>query len=657
MTTKEGMWTAGAPVAPGTRIGRYELLAELGSGGMASVYLARIIGPGTFRKLVALKRIHPHLLERRDVVEMFIDEATLAAQMAHPNICSVIDFGEVEGELFLAMEYLEGAPLSTIIMASVQHLNRAPERWRDYIAFLGWCVVETCKGLQAAHEAVDERGRPLKVVHRDISPDNIYVTYSGLVKIVDFGVAHGQRRIHQTSTGRLKGKFGYLAPETFGDDGFDHRVDIWSLGVVFWEGLCQERLFWNTDPERTVKAIVAGEVIPPSVKNPKVPRVLDSVVLRALERQVFKRWSAASELGDALAGALHGDGLACSEVEALRWLELVLPGHREALKSEVVRALEEKEPSDFTIPRLSLGDAFLGRGRVEEEEALAPTKSLTAPERAVHEELAEAPTALLKVPEAKAASVEAPPSPPVDSMPSLSVDTTPVLPIASSPSPLAAASSSSGAEDSPSSSKEATAHLPRPLFWSLVGVAMCLTAVLFYWVAGFFPPVAERASSELAEVTTDQLSLIHASSERGRRSAAPPDASNDEPSNAERQEYPAVEGSVDAAPAVASADSEPSGEADSGPHPERRARPRRHARRQASPAAQRMGSVRIATPGGWAEVYHGGRRVAAQTPATLRLPEGRQVIFLRFGGSGAQRRVTVEVRVDRAVAVVQPVPR
>ena len=277
-----------------SRLGRYELCYELGSGGMASVYLARMQGPGGFSKAVAIKRIHPHLTRKKTVTAMFLDEARIASLIDHPNVCSVFDFGEVDDEYFMAMEYLAGDSLAALMRRVCQkpELLRS-DRWRRAIAHV---IADIGRGLHAAHEVTDEKGQPMGLVHRDVTPHNVFVTYDGAAKLTDFGVAWAKQRITQTTTGALKGKFAYLAPEQIRKKPFDRRADVWSLGVCLWEALAGRRLFRRNDDVETLLAIESGEIPPPSKFVSTIPPELDEIALKALNRDAGKRYESAREM-------------------------------------------------------------------------------------------------------------------------------------------------------------------------------------------------------------------------------------------------------------------------------------------------------------------------------------------------------------------------
>ncbi len=281
-------------------LGRYRLCFELAAGGMAKVFLALSQGPGGFEKLVAVKQIHEHLSSSEDVVEMFLDEARLAARIDHPNVCSVFDFGLVDGTYYLAMEYLPGETLVRLMkkIHADEQLSQSPM----LPALAARIFADACEGLHAAHELRDDRGELLHLIHRDISPTNLFVTYDGSIKLMDFGVAKAADRIQTTREGQIKGKFAYIAPERLRADcdDLDRRADIWSMGVVLWEFLAGRRLFYCKGHAETVMAVLKRDVPLPSQLNPRIPSVLDEIIIHTLSRDRDKRFGTARELGRAL---------------------------------------------------------------------------------------------------------------------------------------------------------------------------------------------------------------------------------------------------------------------------------------------------------------------------------------------------------------------
>jgi len=352
--------TSGMPErATPTTIGRYELCFELASGGMASVYLARAEGSPGFEKLVALKRIHPHLASEKGYVEMFLDEARIASRITHPNVCSVFDFGEADGEYFIAMEYLVGEPLSRVhrrVMA-----NAAQRTSTLLPARMARVIAQACEGLHAAHELKDADGESLSVVHRDVSAENLFVTYDGATQVVDFGIAHARQRIHQTEAGQVKGTFPYMAPEQMTAAVVDRRVDVWALGAVLWELLTLRRLFLRDTDVNTMYAVLSSEIKPPSEYRPEIPPELDEIVLKALQRNPDERWQTAREMGKALRRVLAQQEELVGPAELADWLGELFPDG-EARKRHVMEIARTSDASGFADPPHRASDESGKRG-------------------------------------------------------------------------------------------------------------------------------------------------------------------------------------------------------------------------------------------------------------------------------------------------------
>ncbi|MGB3052038.1 MAG: serine/threonine-protein kinase [Polyangiales bacterium] len=334
------------PKAP-SKIGRYELCFELASGGMASVHLARVEGNPGFEKLVALKRIHPHLAEEREYVEMFLDEARIASRITHNNVCSVFDFGEADGEYFIAMEYLVGEPLSRVhrrVLADVDQRNSPllPMRMARIIA-------QACEGLHAAHELTDADGESLHVVHRDVSADNLFVTYDGATQVVDFGIAHARQRVHSSEAGQVKGTFPYMAPEQMTAAVVDRRVDVWALGTVLWELLTLRKLFLRETDVNTMYAVLSGEIHPPSEFRSDVSAELDEIVLKALQRSPDERWQSAREMGKALRRYLAKQNELIGPAEIADWMRGLFPSG-ELRKRELMEIARSREGVESEQP-------------------------------------------------------------------------------------------------------------------------------------------------------------------------------------------------------------------------------------------------------------------------------------------------------------------
>ena len=299
-----------AGIDPPIRVGRYEVLGEIASGGMATVYLARTVGAAGFSRLVAIKKLHEHLQADEDFVAMLLDEARLAARIRHPNVVPVVDM-EASPSLYLVMEYIEGDKLSGLIKLLARQNQRLP------IPIALRVIHDTLEGLHAAHELCDENGRPLRIIHRDVSPQNILVGVDGVSRITDFGIAKAESRATATRDGELKGKVGYMAPEQLGADEIDRRVDLFAMGVTLWESLAGRRLF-HRDTEVETMGAVAAAPIPTLTAAPfRVPPEIDAMLRRALERKPRDRYSSAREFADALeASARAVGGLASTRAVA-----------------------------------------------------------------------------------------------------------------------------------------------------------------------------------------------------------------------------------------------------------------------------------------------------------------------------------------------------
>ncbi len=284
----------------GETIGRYQLRRLIGIGGMASVYIGTCSGAADFSRIVAIKRMHPPYARDPSFVSRFRDEAWLCARLVHPNIVQTLDVVEWNHELLLVMEYVEGATLQALQAdAHAAKVSTPP-------AIALGIMIPALHGLHAAHEATDDDGRPLGLVHRDCSPHNLMVGRDGNTKVLDFGVARARGQTHVTSGGELWGKFGYLAPEQIHKVAVDRRADVFAAGIVLWELLTGERLFREQGlSEAGVIQRVLSKVVPaPSRSNPSVDWRLDAVVLRALERDPSKRFESAREYALALEAAV-----------------------------------------------------------------------------------------------------------------------------------------------------------------------------------------------------------------------------------------------------------------------------------------------------------------------------------------------------------------
>jgi serine/threonine protein kinase len=290
----------GMQAKPVAEVGRYLLYEELASGGMATVHLGRLVGPVGFSRTVAIKRLHPQLAKDEDGVAMFLDEARLAARIQHPNVVQTLDVVQTSGELFLVMEFVRGETLSRLLKASVKLGERIPP------AIAVAVIAGALHGLHAAHEARNERGEPLNLVHRDVSPQNIMVGADGTARVLDFGVAKAIGRAQTTSEGQIKGKLGYMPPEQLSAGQMDRRTDVYAAAVVLWETLVGQRLFVGDSHGVVVGKILHGEVPAPGQKVEGIPPALDAIVLRGLARDPEERYATAREMAVDLERSVGG---------------------------------------------------------------------------------------------------------------------------------------------------------------------------------------------------------------------------------------------------------------------------------------------------------------------------------------------------------------
>jgi eukaryotic-like serine/threonine-protein kinase len=288
----EGSTSAGQSQGANT-LGKYRLIAELGHGGMAEVFLAVVRGPAGFNKLVVIKQIRPQLAEDPEFLGMFLDEARLAARLSHTNVVQTNEVGQEGERYFIAMEYLEGQPLNRVVhrLAKVGGLSLA-----QHLKI----ICDALAGLHHAHELADYDGTPLGVVHRDVTPHNVFVTYDGQVKVVDFGIAKALNSSAETRTGVLKGKVAYMAPEQARGERVDRRADVFSVGVMLWEAATGKRL-WKGVPDITIlQRLLSGEIPAPRSVKSEIPEKLEAIILKALSHQRDDRYATAADLQTAL---------------------------------------------------------------------------------------------------------------------------------------------------------------------------------------------------------------------------------------------------------------------------------------------------------------------------------------------------------------------
>ena len=346
-------------------LGRYEIVAEIARGGMGTVYLARLEGVGGFQRLSALKLLHRHLADEAQFVTMLLDEARLAARLHHPNAVGIVDVAKSELGYYVVMEYVDGFSLEQLLdRLPPPGADDGPEVLKKRVSLALRVLLDAARGLNAAHELTDDEGRPLGIVHRDVSPQNVLVGKDGVGRITDFGVARAAARITSSHPGMIKGKPCYMAPEQArGDDDLDARADVFALGIMLWELLVGRMLFQCPGgPAVTLSKVLHGEIPRPRDEQPAIPEAIEAVCLKALERDLDARYGSARAFGEALEAAARGAGWLASPNEladAMRVLfaedfrdrRKAIRAHLEALE-ELGNAAEMHEADLNHVPRL-----------------------------------------------------------------------------------------------------------------------------------------------------------------------------------------------------------------------------------------------------------------------------------------------------------------
>jgi len=327
-------------------VGRYALYGELAAGGMATVHLGRLLGPVGFSRTVAIKRLHEQFAKDPEFVSMFLDEARLCARIRHPNVVPTLDVIAGDRQLLLVMEYVQGESLSRLFRAAVARGERVP--LKVAVAILSGVL----HGLHAAHEAKDERGHPLGIVHRDVSPQNVLVGADGVPRVLDFGIAKAKGRLYTTQDGRVKGKLAYMAPEQLRSEPVDRKSDIFAASIMAWELFTGKRLFEGESEGATVTKVLLDPIPLPSSAARDAPDgptpssrdrasywpALDTIVMRGLEREPSKRFDTAREMATALEEVVPSATVA----QVSTWVESVAA---EALRARTARVQEIESSS------------------------------------------------------------------------------------------------------------------------------------------------------------------------------------------------------------------------------------------------------------------------------------------------------------------------
>ncbi len=327
----------------GTQVlGRYSVVGKLAQGGMAEVYLARQVGPAGYQKLVVIKRVRPHLANDEDFVGMFVNEARLAAMINHPNVVQIFDLGDQprpksQGggqDWFLAMEYLDGRDMLQVGRACRAHNKAVPF---DVTARI---IADACAGLEHAHGLKSPDGKSLELVHRDMSPENVLITFEGQVKVVDFGIAKASDNLIKTQAGQIKGKLGYVAPEAILGKPVDARADVFAIGATLYLFLSGRPAFTGTNPmeifERSLKPPT-----PPREVNPRVPETLDAICMKALAQDREKRYRSAGEVRAALEAYLQSTGRPLGPVQLSQFMRILFPPDKDPVRQRIDKLLAD----------------------------------------------------------------------------------------------------------------------------------------------------------------------------------------------------------------------------------------------------------------------------------------------------------------------------
>lgn len=310
--------------ASSSTFGPYSLLYPLGAGGMGEVFLASQRGEHGIQRLVAIKRMLAHHTRNEKFVNLFLDEVRIASQLNHGNIVQVIDHGIIDGQYYMAMEYIHGENLLELL---IRHHKRKTQMPLDLALYVG---SEACQGLDHAHNKQSMEGKPLGIVHRDTSPQNILLSFQGEVKIADFGVARAAEQTHQTLGGELKGKLAYMSPEQAFGHPLDHRSDLFSLGVVLFEALTNRSPFMRDNPMATLEAVRAAEVPSLATLRPELPEEVVALVHRALSPDVDERPDSARSMHDDLQQTMRFHNMVVSGFDLADYMVDLFPESRSA---------------------------------------------------------------------------------------------------------------------------------------------------------------------------------------------------------------------------------------------------------------------------------------------------------------------------------------
>ncbi len=323
-----------------TAFGKYFLLERINVGGMAEVYKAKTVGVEGFEKIVAIKRILPSVAEDEEFIKMFVDEAKITSQLSHANLAQTFDLGKIDDTYYIAMEYVSGKDLRSVF----ERMKRRGERMPPSLC--AYTMARVCEGLDYAHRKRDPNGRELNIVHRDVTPQNIVLSFEGEVKLIDFGIAKAANKITKTQAGILKGKFGYMSPEQVRGLPLDRRSDIFAAGVVLYELCTGERLFAGSSDFSVLEKVQQAKVTPPSQVEPGIPLKLERVMLKALAREPEDRYQQAADLaGDLTRFLLELQPRNATRDDVTAFMKATFP-------DDLIREAEDTRPRRRPPPQL-----------------------------------------------------------------------------------------------------------------------------------------------------------------------------------------------------------------------------------------------------------------------------------------------------------------
>jgi serine/threonine protein kinase len=332
-----------APKRQPIPFGKYLLLDRVNIGGMAEVWRAKTFGAGGFERLVAIKRILPNIAEDEEFISMFIDEAKITVQLTHANIAQIFELSHLANSYFIAMEYVSGKDMRAVFDRCRKKGEPAP------IPLTCYLIAKCCEGLDYAHRAKTRQGTDMNIVHRDVSPQNVLISYDGEVKVIDFGIAKAAGKATKTQAGILKGKFGYMSPEQIRGLPLDRRSDVFAIGVCLYEMLTGERLFVGDSDFSVLEKVRKVEVLPPSHFNRKIPEPLERIVMKALAKDVDDRYQYASDLAMDLQGFMYSTGARFGERDLSQFMKSTFAEDYEKEKIRLAEYAEIKAPEGMVL--------------------------------------------------------------------------------------------------------------------------------------------------------------------------------------------------------------------------------------------------------------------------------------------------------------------